>query len=153
MNLHASLLPRYRGAAPIRWAIARGETETGVSLMQMDEGLDTGPVYVARRISIGPDQNAGDVEKDIIPFYRQLRDDGMGCDGFIYPPGYFGTEDAANVPDTSWSPPMLRNYSNEVAQARVYGGIHYPEDSAAGITLGHLIADLAIARAKADGGQ
>src|ERR1051325_6933549 len=45
MNLHASLLPRYRGAAPINWVIVRGEAQTGVSLMQMDEGLDTGPVY------------------------------------------------------------------------------------------------------------
>src|SRR6187402_1711915 len=45
MNLHASLLPKLRGAAPINWAIVHGETQTGVSLMQMDEGLDTGPVY------------------------------------------------------------------------------------------------------------
>jgi methionyl-tRNA formyltransferase len=59
MNLHASLLPRYRGAAPIQWAIARGETETGIALMQMDEGLDTGPVYVERRLAILPDDDAG----------------------------------------------------------------------------------------------
>src|SRR5689334_7222204 len=52
MNLHASLLPRYRGAAPIQWAIMRGETETGIALMQMDEGLDTGPVYSERRTPI-----------------------------------------------------------------------------------------------------
>jgi methionyl-tRNA formyltransferase len=52
LNLHASLLPRYRGAAPIQWAIIRGESETGVSLMQMDEGLDTGPVYKERRVPI-----------------------------------------------------------------------------------------------------
>ena len=43
MNLHASLLPRYRGAAPINWAVVGGESETGVCLMQMDEGMDTGP--------------------------------------------------------------------------------------------------------------
>lgn len=61
LNLHASLLPRYRGAAPINWAIARGETETGFSLMQMDEGLDTGPVFCERRITIGPDETAGDL--------------------------------------------------------------------------------------------
>jgi len=48
VNVHASLLPRFRGAAPIQWAIARGEVETGVSTMQIDEGLDTGPVLLQR---------------------------------------------------------------------------------------------------------
>lgn len=61
LNLHASLLPKLRGAAPIPWAIIRGEEETGISLMQMEEGLDTGPVYAARRIAIGPEQNAGEL--------------------------------------------------------------------------------------------
>ncbi len=61
MNLHASLLPRYRGAAPINWAIARGETETGICLMQMDEGCDTGPVFCQRTIAIGPDETAGEL--------------------------------------------------------------------------------------------
>ena len=61
VNLHASLLPAYRGAAPINWAIVRGEAETGISLMQMDEGLDTGPVYVRRPLAIGPDETAGEL--------------------------------------------------------------------------------------------
>ncbi len=61
MNLHASILPRYRGAAPINWAIVQGETETGISLMQMDEGLDTGPVYIVRRTKIGSDETTGDL--------------------------------------------------------------------------------------------
>ena len=61
LNLHASILPRYRGAAPIQWAIARGEKETGVSLMQMDEGLDTGPVFTVRRTPIGDDETAGEL--------------------------------------------------------------------------------------------
>lgn len=61
MNLHASILPRLRGAAPINWAIVRGDRQTGVSLMQMDEGLDTGPVYAVRRIEIGPDETAGEL--------------------------------------------------------------------------------------------
>jgi methionyl-tRNA formyltransferase len=59
MNLHASLLPAYRGAAPIQWAIIRGETETGIALMQMDEGLDTGPVYCERRLAIGENEDTG----------------------------------------------------------------------------------------------
>ncbi len=58
INLHASLLPRYRGAAPIQWAIIRGETETGISLMQMDDGMDTGPVFSRRRVPIDADDDA-----------------------------------------------------------------------------------------------
>jgi methionyl-tRNA formyltransferase len=59
MNLHASLLPRYRGAAPINWAIVHGETQTGVSLMQMDEGLDTGPVYSRHALELSETETAG----------------------------------------------------------------------------------------------
>lgn len=65
LNLHASILPRYRGAAPITWAIVRGETETGVSLMQMDAGLDTGPVFAVRRVSIGADETADELASRI----------------------------------------------------------------------------------------
>jgi len=61
VNVHASLLPRLRGAAPINWAIARGEVETGVCLMQMDEGMDTGPVLCCERTPIGPEETAGDL--------------------------------------------------------------------------------------------
>jgi methionyl-tRNA formyltransferase len=58
INLHASLLPDYRGAAPINWAIANGETETGVTIMQMDPGMDTGPMLSKRAISIGDEETA-----------------------------------------------------------------------------------------------
>lgn len=61
VNLHASLLPKFRGAAPIQWAILAGETETGISLMQMDAGLDTGPVFTRHAIPIGPDETAGEL--------------------------------------------------------------------------------------------
>jgi methionyl-tRNA formyltransferase len=52
VNLHGSLLPKYRGAAPIQWAVANGDTETGVCTMQIDEGLDTGPVYLCEKTTI-----------------------------------------------------------------------------------------------------
>jgi len=58
LNVHASLLPKYRGAAPINWAIVRGETETGISIMQMDEGLDTGDVLATDKLEILPDDDA-----------------------------------------------------------------------------------------------
>lgn len=58
INIHASLLPRYRGAAPINWCLVNGEVETGITTMQMDAGLDTGDMLVKRTISIGPDEDA-----------------------------------------------------------------------------------------------
>ena len=54
LNVHTSLLPKYRGAAPIQWAIAEGEPETGVTIMKMDAGLDTGPILATRRTPILP---------------------------------------------------------------------------------------------------
>jgi len=62
VNVHASLLPRLRGAAPIQWSIANGDTETGVTTMLIDEGLDTGPTLLARAIPIGPEETAADLE-------------------------------------------------------------------------------------------
>jgi methionyl-tRNA formyltransferase len=61
LNLHASLLPRWRGAAPIQRAVMAGDRETGVAVMRMEEGLDTGPVAMAERIAIGPEMNAGEL--------------------------------------------------------------------------------------------
>jgi len=58
VNVHGSILPRYRGAAPIQWAIASGDAETGVSIMQMDEGLDTGDVLLQRVLPVGPADTA-----------------------------------------------------------------------------------------------
>ena len=59
LNVHASLLPKYRGAAPIQWAILDGETETGVSIMQMNEGLDTGDILTVREVPIGEKETGG----------------------------------------------------------------------------------------------
>jgi methionyl-tRNA formyltransferase len=61
INLHGSLLPKYRGAAPVHWAVAGGETETGVCTMLLDEGLDTGPVFLCERTMIGPEEGTPEV--------------------------------------------------------------------------------------------
>lgn len=58
VNVHGSLLPAYRGAAPIQWAIANGETETGVTTMLMDEGMDTGAILLQAKLPIGPEQTS-----------------------------------------------------------------------------------------------
>ena len=62
VNVHASLLPKYRGAAPIAWAILRGETRTGVTTMLMDPGMDTGPILLAEETAIGPEDTAGTLQ-------------------------------------------------------------------------------------------
>jgi methionyl-tRNA formyltransferase len=59
INVHASLLPKYRGAAPIHWAIIRGEKETGVTIMYMDAGMDTGDIILRSAVAIGPDDTVG----------------------------------------------------------------------------------------------
>ena len=56
INVHASLLPKYRGAAPVQWAVARGETTTGVTTMRIDAGLDTGDILLTRETPIGPEE-------------------------------------------------------------------------------------------------
>jgi methionyl-tRNA formyltransferase len=61
INLHASLLPRYRGAAPIQWAVAMGDAFTGNTTMLLEEGLDTGPILLQQTVEIGPDQTAADL--------------------------------------------------------------------------------------------
>ena len=62
LNVHASLLPRHRGAAPVEWAILSGDSETGVTIMQMDAGVDTGPILAQERVPIGPDEIAPRLE-------------------------------------------------------------------------------------------
>ncbi|HIE66090.1 MAG: methionyl-tRNA formyltransferase [Nitrospira sp.] len=58
INVHSSLLPKYRGAAPIQWALVQGEVETGVTTMQMDKGMDTGPILLQRSVQIDSDETA-----------------------------------------------------------------------------------------------
>ncbi len=71
VNLHFSLLPRWRGAAPVERAILAGDEETGVCLMALEEGLDTGPVYGCARTTIGPDESAQELRARLVA---------MGCD-------------------------------------------------------------------------
>jgi methionyl-tRNA formyltransferase len=67
INVHGSLLPKYRGAAPVQWAVIDGEAETGVSIMQLDEGMDTGPVLLERRVAIGADETSGELLARLAP--------------------------------------------------------------------------------------
>jgi methionyl-tRNA formyltransferase len=77
LNVHASLLPKYRGAAPIQWAIIRGESETGVTLMQMDAGMDTGPMLLKRTLPIDPEVTAGELSQRLAPLGAEVLTDGL----------------------------------------------------------------------------
>ena len=61
VNLHVSQLPKYRGSAPIQWAVLNGDAETGVTIMQLDEGLDTGDILMARPVAIDPEETSGEL--------------------------------------------------------------------------------------------
>jgi methionyl-tRNA formyltransferase len=78
-NLHASLLPRWRGAAPINRAIMAGDAETGVMVMKMEEGLDTGPIAMAERVPIYPDATAGDLHDRLAPLGADLMVRALGA--------------------------------------------------------------------------
>jgi len=79
LNLHASLLPRWRGAAPINRAIMSGDAESGVMVMQMEKGLDTGPVLMAERMTIGADETAGDLHDRLMVLGGDLMARALGA--------------------------------------------------------------------------
>jgi len=72
LNVHASLLPKYRGAAPIQWAIANGESETGITIMQIDAGLDTGAMLLKETVTIDPTETAPELSQRLAPLGAEL---------------------------------------------------------------------------------
>jgi methionyl-tRNA formyltransferase len=72
VNVHGSLLPRWRGAAPIQWAVLSGDAETGIALMKLDEGLDTGPVFASCTTPIGADESSGQLFERLAPLGAEL---------------------------------------------------------------------------------
>jgi len=118
LNLHASILPRYRGAAPINWAILRGETATGISLMQVNEGLDTGPVYTTRTTAIGEDETAGELSSRLALLAAELvRED--------LPRALSGELDAlAQDPDQATYAPPLEKRDGLIAWEKPTQAVH-----------------------------
>jgi len=78
INAHASLLPDYRGAAPVNWAVIRGEEVTGVSVIRMEPQLDAGPVLATRRVSIGEDETAGELHDRLAPLAAEALTEVVG---------------------------------------------------------------------------
>lgn len=87
INVHASLLPKYRGAAPINKVIVDGECETGVTTMLMDVGLDTGDMLIKKTLAIGPDESAGELHDRLAPLGREAMDETLRelCAGNLKP--------------------------------------------------------------------
>ena len=79
INVHASLLPKYRGAAPIHWAIIKGETQTGVCTMQMDEGMDTGDILLERRLDIKTDETTEELWDRLADFGAKTLMETLTC--------------------------------------------------------------------------
>jgi methionyl-tRNA formyltransferase len=79
LNLHASLLPRWRGAAPIPRAIMAGDDETGICVMRMEEGLDTGPIALVERVAIGPEMTAGELHDRLAALGADLMARALGA--------------------------------------------------------------------------
>ncbi len=79
INIHASLLPRYRGAGPIQWSLIRGERETGVCTMQMDVGMDTGDLLLTARTPIGADETAGELATRLSAMGASLIVETLAC--------------------------------------------------------------------------
>ncbi|MBC8530765.1 methionyl-tRNA formyltransferase [Gehongia tenuis] len=77
INVHGSLLPAYRGAAPIQWAVMNGEKETGITLMYMDVGVDTGDMILQKHLEIGPDETAGELFDRLAPLGAQTLLEGL----------------------------------------------------------------------------
>ena len=105
INVHASLLPKYRGAAPIQWAVLNGENESGVTTMQMDEGLDTGDMLLTRRCAIPPDMTAGELHDRLSLEGAQVLSDTLKAleDGMLTPVKQTG--------ESSYAPMLSRDLS------------------------------------------
>ncbi len=104
INIHASLLPKYRGPAPIQWAVINGEIETGITLILMDEGLDTGDILLSSRVAIGPDDTSGTL-------HDRLAD--LGADLLIQALNLFETNDINPTPQdhtrATYAPLLKKN--------------------------------------------
>lgn len=77
LNAHFSLLPKYRGAAPMQWALVNGETETGVTLFWLDEGMDTGPVFLQEKTPITSEDTVSSLEDKLVPLGVRLMEEGI----------------------------------------------------------------------------
>jgi methionyl-tRNA formyltransferase len=125
VNVHASLLPKYRGAAPITWAVVRGERETGITLMKMDAGMDTGDMLEQAKTEIGEDETAGELGERLSAIGAALVT--RGLPKFVA--GGYGPEKQDDAGATL--APMLKKEDGKVSFDRPARAVH---DHARGMT-------------------
>ncbi|MFN5423722.1 MAG: methionyl-tRNA formyltransferase [bacterium] len=123
INLHASLLPKYRGAAPINWAIINGETETGITTFKLQHAIDTGDVLMQQRIAIRDDETAGELHDEMKLLGASLVVETIRkyCEGNLSPVPQSAILDEANIPNApkihtdtcriNWSTSAVRVYN------------------------------------------
>jgi methionyl-tRNA formyltransferase len=118
VNVHASLLPKYRGAAPITWAVVHGEPQSGVTLMKLDEGMDTGPTFARVTTPIGPDETAGELSERLAVLGAQAVRQWL--------PAYMAGQCELVPQDAALatSAPMLEKQDGRIDWARVARGVH-----------------------------
>jgi methionyl-tRNA formyltransferase len=118
INVHASLLPKYRGAAPINKAVIDGESETGVTTMLMDVGLDTGPMLVKRSLPIGPEETAGELHDRLARLGREAMEETLRllCAGTLKP--------EAQDDSASCYAPMMKKEDGRIDWRRSAAEIH-----------------------------
>ncbi len=118
VNVHASLLPKYRGAAPVTWAIVKGETTTGVTLMKLDEGMDTGPTFARMATGIGPDETAGELGQRLAALGAQAVTEWL--------PKYMAGEVVLEAQDASQASlaPILKKEDGRIAFAFSASRVH-----------------------------
>jgi len=128
INVHASLLPRYRGAAPIAWAIMRGEQETGITTFRMDEGMDTGPMLLTASTLIGPEETAGELAARLAPLGAEVLIDTLARLDTLTPTPQ-RHEDATSAPrlkktdgDLDWTRPA-REIADRVRGCNPWPGV------------------------------
>jgi len=118
LNVHASLLPAYRGAAPIQWSLIRGEKTTGITIMLMDEGMDTGPILAQETLAVPPDMDAGQLS-------QTLSELGAGLLPAVVDAWLAGTlEPRAQDEDKAFSVPPLTRDMGEIDWTRTDEQIH-----------------------------
>jgi len=128
VNIHASLLPRYRGAAPIQWAIIHGETSTGVTTMQMDAGMDTGPILLQAHTEIGADETADRLAERLSSLGASLLSTTLSRleDGTLHPIPQESAEATLAPPLTKKDGEIRWTDSAEAIFNRWRGCVHWP---------------------------
>ncbi len=117
INVHFSLLPKYRGAAPIQWTLVNGETETGATLFWLDEGMDTGPIFIQKKIAILPEDDADSLRNKLVDLGVSCLGEALG----LLEKGKITREPQAGIPSKA---PMINKEDGRIDWTKSAEAIH-----------------------------